>query len=122
MASAIPFFCLRISFISGLWRPRCGRRGSASAPVINLGVFEIPSSPEALTLALDLFLLFPVGHPDVLHLVGVLEIPPPFALLFGEKIDLAPLVRPNLLPVSYRECLRRRAHFLVAITTDGVQV
>ena len=46
------------------------------------------------------FCSFPVGHPDVLHLRGVLQKPSAFALLHVEPVDCTAFVREDLLQVS----------------------
>ena len=46
--------------------------------------------------------LLPVGHPDVLHLRGVLQEPAALGLGRIEPVVLMPVVRPHLLHIAHR--------------------
>jgi hypothetical protein len=41
-----------------------------------------------------------VGHPDVLHLMRVVQIPTALTIALTEEVDLAPFVRPYLFEVT----------------------
>jgi len=45
---------------------------------------------------------FPVRHPNILHLIGMLQIPTTLTLLCCEEVDLAALIGPHLLQIPHR--------------------
>ena len=66
--------------------------------------------------------LFPVGNPDIFHLVGVLEIPAAFALGGLRQVNVAAFIGPDLFQVSCGEGLGGGTEFSVAVAPDGIEI
>src|SRR6266513_5301693 len=66
--------------------------------------------------------LLAVWNPDVLHLHGVIEEPPAFALFQVEPVDGAALVGEHLLQIANRESFHRSGADFIRKTPDSVDV
>src|SRR5438477_10733496 len=64
--------------------------------------------------------LLAVWNPDVLHLHGVIEEPPAFALFQVEPVDGAALVGEHLLQIANRESFHRSGADFIRKTPDSV--